>query len=661
MAESKVELVITADSSKAVKGIQDAEKATEKLNKTVVDSQKEQEKAIKETEKALTQLASARDRAHDPKKIAEYNRKIKEAKFELEQLKNAQVKSETASQSLISSIGKWALGLGGAAAASKLLLGAIKELTVGMNAFNMIGAVSKQVLNDLVTGMGFNLANIQKTIQAQKLLNELRLEEAVSNYKAAVHLRDYNKLYTEAADRTKTRTERIELLNKAQESYNKMIDEEVSIVKEQLTANQLLLAASPGVEKYMLREIELKTKLLELDTKRSLGVRASESMKTSLEKEEWEALWGRYMNEIDKANEKADEIARKEKERVKERYDLWLEYYDWYRDQIDKTIKDEERAAEAKWDFDMKYAKQLFDYNKRIAKEAWDILNPKETGKSQEEIEEEKWDNIIRITEDSVDKILDSYNELREGQFEDAQRHREILDQRISETQQSLETEIELYKAGYASNVSAYQSQLEELKVARDKALAEEEAARKRQLQIESAMQAASLASAVANLFSKETKKLGVLGIVSAGIGVAAMFAAFLASVARARSVTKLAEGGYGSETGLVTGRTHAEGGERFLDHVEIERGERWGVLNRKAAERFGHTFEDMVSSFNRNEMPDFLAGGNNIIVDNKGSNTRLDRVIKEQKIMNEKLDQNVMIGGHRKIITKGKNIRIVG
>jgi hypothetical protein len=59
--------------------------------------------------------------------------------------------------------------------------------------------------------------------------------------------------------------------------------------------------------------------------------------------------------------------------------------------------------------------------------------------------------------------------------------------------------------------------------------------------------------------------------------------------------------------------------------------------------------------------MPDFAAGVNNIIVDNKGSNTRLDRVIVEQKKLNEKLDKQIIISGHRKVVTKGKNIRIVG
>lgn len=123
--------------------------------------------------------------------------------------------------------------------------------------------------------------------------------------------------------------------------------------------------------------------------------------------------------------------------------------------------------------------------------------------------------------------------------------------------------------------------------------------------------------------------------------------------------------GGAGDETGIVKGRSHAAGGERFLDHIEVERGERWGVLNRRASDKYGRVFNEIVSSFNKNEMPSFLASENvnNITVNNDGSNSRLDRVIAEQRSLNEKLGKNeqVLISGHRKVIKKGNKIRIIG
>jgi len=146
---------------------------------------------------------------------------------------------------------------------------------------------------------------------------------------------------------------------------------------------------------------------------------------------------------------------------------------------------------------------------------------------------------------------------------------------------------------------------------------------------------------------------------------IGTMFAAFAVAKSRAASMTKLAEGGAGDETGIVKGRSHAAGGERFLDHIEVERGERWGVLNRRASDKYGRVFNEIVSSFNKNEMPSFLApeNVNNIMVNNDGSNSRLDKVIVEQKRLNERLgkDTQILITGHRKVIKKGNKIRIIG
>lgn len=285
----------------------------------------------------------------------------------------------------------------------------------------------------------------------------------------------------------------------------------------------------------------------------------------------------------------------------------------------------------------------------------WDKL-----GFSEEDIEELK-----EKLGDAFDEIGDTLQDYYDAEFENAQRHREILDQRVSETQRAVEAEIELYKAGYASNVDAKKKELEDVQKARDKALAEEEKAQKRQLVIESALQAAALASAVANLFSKETKKLGLLGVVSAGIGVASMLVSFASSIAKINSATsyKLAEGGSGSDTGVVTGKRHSQGGERFTDHIEVEGGEAWGVLSRPATQKYGEVFHEMVSSFNKDKMPSFVPVSNSIMVENNGPNTRLDKVIKEQRRLNEAIlsQPQVSISGSKKIVKQGNKIRIVG
>jgi hypothetical protein len=301
----------------------------------------------------------------------------------------------------------------------------------------------------------------------------------------------------------------------------------------------------------------------------------------------------------------------------------------------------------------MEMAYWLFKVNKHLAEEQAGAAGLLDT-------ESEEGKKNFDSLKQAAGKIVDVYMDMTDRMVEDAERRRQLFDERIAETQRSLDLELQLMEDGYANNVDAKRREIEELKKMRAEALKNEEAAIRRQQIADSIIQGVNLATSVTQIL-KEYTKIPLIGIGLAGAAIAALFALFSSAKSRAASTTKLAEGGTGTETGMVTGKSHAQGGERFLDHVEIEQGERWGVLNRRAAERFGHTFEDIVSSFNRNEMPDFAAGVNNIIVDNKGSNTRLDRVIVEQKKLNEKLDKQIIISGHRKVVTKGKNIRIVG
>lgn len=300
-------------------------------------------------------------------------------------------------------------------------------------------------------------------------------------------------------------------------------------------------------------------------------------------------------------------------------------------------------------------------YIKTLPGDEFDFSLADKLGLGEQDIED-----IKEALGDAFDEISNALDDYYSKEFENAEKHRELLDQRVSETQQALDDEIALYEAGYASNVEAKQKELAELQKARDEALKAEEQAQKKQLILESALQAAKLASAVANLFSKETAKLGIGGLISAGIGVAAMLVSFAASVAKIKSATtayQLAEGGSGSDTGIITGKRHSEGGERFLDHVEVERGEQWGVLSRPASEKYGKVFHDMVSSFNKDQMPSFMPVTNQVRVENSGPNARLDKVNGSIKKLNDTIVKQVQISniGGKKVIRNGNKVRIVG
>jgi hypothetical protein len=263
--------------------------------------------------------------------------------------------------------------------------------------------------------------------------------------------------------------------------------------------------------------------------------------------------------------------------------------------------------------------------NKKDTKSVWTLFgfDPEtEEGKTAISLAQEN----ISIILGSVTSALD---EIFAKRVEDAQRTRELLETQIDDTQAALDAEVELAKLGYANNVDAKRKELEELKKSREKAIKEEEKALKQQQSLEAASQASSLLAATAQIIFQYSKTGPVIGQIMAIAAIAAMWGTFAAARAQAAKVTKLAEGGVGTETGMITGKSHREGGEPFLNHVEVERGEMWGVLSKSAAAKHGKKFSQIVTSFNKDnlvvERQD--APNNYINVDVNQTNSRLDKV----------------------------------
>ncbi len=252
---------------------------------------------------------------------------------------------------------------------------------------------------------------------------------------------------------------------------------------------------------------------------------------------------------------------------------------------------------------------------KKAEKTIWDYIGLGDSEEAQEAIK------------NSVDTIKNVLDDIFAARLEDAQRTRELYDTQIAETQRALDTETRLMEDGFANNVDAKRKELEQLKVAREAALREEEKALKAQRALDTISQLSSLITASADIF-KAMAKLGPIGVAIAVGTIATMFGAFAIAKTKAAQVTKLAAGGVGDDTGVITGRTHKQGGERFLDHVEVERGEMFGVLNRRASMKHGKAFTEIVNNFNRdNLVVDRSDSVNNINIDVNGLSERLDKV----------------------------------
>lgn len=314
-------------------------------------------------------------------------------------------------------------------------------------------------------------------------------------------------------------------------------------------------------------------------------------------------------------------------------------------------------------DFKKKMSETLEDWAKKKA-HINEVIE--RDNKNRTEVEKKDWEDKVAIVRQGVELIDRVLTDLVDAQYENAQRQREILDNRISELEQELNTEVELYKAGYASNVNAKKVELEKTKKLRDQALMDEQAALQRKRNMEAISQGLDIASAIMSIISKTFKnsKTWWQALISAGIGVAAMYGLIASSKKQISGAVQLGKGGSGTDTGIITGRSHARGGEGFLNHVEVEHGEAWGVLNVPATKKFGKVFHHMVSSFNKGQIPVIVPAANvdnNVLVNNDGSNTRLDVLISENKKLNQKLSEGAFRDlGDRIVITKGNTVRTI-
>lgn len=280
----------------------------------------------------------------------------------------------------------------------------------------------------------------------------------------------------------------------------------------------------------------------------------------------------------------------------------------------------------------------------------WDFIGLGDSPEAQEAIQ------------NSVETMKGVLDDIFAARLEDAQRTRELYDTQIAETQRALDTETRLMEEGFANNVDAKRKELEQLKVARATALKEEEKALKAQRALDTAMQFSSLVTATADII-KAYAKMPIIGQILSIAAIAAMWGTFVAAKTKAAQVTKLAEGGVGTDTGMITGKRHSEGGERFADHVEVERGEMFGVLNRRASMKYGKAFTEIVNNFNRdNLVVDRSDAVNNINIDVNGLSERLDKVEYQLIRQNEFIMSrpNVQDYPNMRIEKRGNKTRII-
>lgn len=185
--------------------------------------------------------------------------------------------------------------------------------------------------------------------------------------------------------------------------------------------------------------------------------------------------------------------------------------------------------------------------------------------------------------QESLDTIVGSLQDFTAKQLELANENVEQRQEEVEEKQNALNTEIELNKLGFASNVETRRKELEDAKKARAEAIKEQEKAQKRQAQIQSLQQINSLVTAGANII-QGWSSVPLIGSILGIVAVGAMLASFFAFKGKAAASARMEHGG------LLGGKRHSQRGNKYISMdgnstLEHEEGEYF--TNRKSTKKY--------------------------------------------------------------------------
>jgi len=226
--------------------------------------------------------------------------------------------------------------------------------------------------------------------------------------------------------------------------------------------------------------------------------------------------------------------------------------------------------------------------------------------------EDQKTINGINVAAQSAINIISEVNarrlEAAETAIKASDEEIENIDKNIKKKEEELKDEKDLGQQGFANRQIEVQQEIDVLKqqqeaekVERDKAVKEKQRAQKAQAILDTITQGSSLITAAAQIFQS------VAAIPFVGVGIAvgligAMLGGFIAAKAKVFQNINKQKARHGM-SGKVTGRLHSQGGENFGDHIEVERGEAFGILSREATAAHGDAFTAFVNAANNNDL----------------------------------------------------------
>lgn len=259
-------------------------------------------------------------------------------------------------------------------------------------------------------------------------------------------------------------------------------------------------------------------------------------------------------------------------------------------------------------------------------------------------------DDQIDALSDAANIVIEQLQEIMDAEVALAEQAVENAQMRTDAAKSAYEAEVEARNKGYANNVATAKKELEQEKKNQMLKQKQLEAAQRRQEALNSVLQASSLVTASANLWSSFSS-VPIVGPALALAAIATMWSSFAVAKIKARQVTAASDE-YG-EGGLefLEGGSHASGNDIDLGthnrrgrRMKAEGGEALAIINKRQTKKYRKVLPDVIDSFNKGTFEDkylkaFSSSDGMSITLNSSNNvdlTRIERDVRSIKQQNE-------------------------
>lgn len=221
-------------------------------------------------------------------------------------------------------------------------------------------------------------------------------------------------------------------------------------------------------------------------------------------------------------------------------------------------------------------------------------------------------DDQIDALGDAVNVVIEQLQSIMDAEVELAEQAVEAAEERVEAAQKAYDAEVEARNNGYANNVATAKKELEQEKKNQQEKQKQLEAAQKRQEALNTVIQASSLITASANLWSS-LSPIPFIGPALALAAITTMWTSFAVAKVKAKQVTAGQSDNYG-EGGLefLEGGSHASGDDIDLGvnnkkkhRMRAEGGEALAIINKKRTRKYRKILPDVIDSFNKGTFED--------------------------------------------------------